>query len=40
MKSRPRDEAMAEQLRADPHYAAELLADVLNNFNPVELAIL
>ncbi|WP_414156423.1 hypothetical protein [Pseudomonas sp. BNK-30] len=31
---------MSEQLRADPAYAAELLADVLREGNPAELAIL
>ena len=40
MKDRPHSEAMSEQLRADPAYAAELLADVLREGNPAELAIL
>jgi len=31
---------MSEQLRADPAYAAELLADVLREGSQVELAIL
>lgn len=40
MKDRPHSEAMSEQLRADPAYAAELLADVLRKGSPAELAIL
>ncbi|TBU72473.1 transcriptional regulator [Pseudomonas daroniae] len=40
MKGRPHDEAMAEQLYADPVYAAELLAEVRRNGDPAELAIL
>lgn len=40
MKDRPHSEAMSEQLRADPAYAAELLADVLREGCPAELAIL
>lgn len=40
MKDRPHSEAMSEQLRADPSYAAELLADVLREGSPAELAIL
>ena len=40
MRDRPHSEAMSEQLRADPAYAAELLADVLREGNPAELAIL
>lgn len=40
MKCRPHDEAMAEQFRADPDYAAELLIDVRRNGDSEELAIL
>lgn len=40
MKDRPHSEAMCEQLCADPAYAAELLADVLREGSPEELAIL
>lgn len=40
MRDRPHSEAMPEQLRADPAYAAELLADVLRVGSPAELAIL
>lgn len=40
MRDRPHSEAMSEQLRADPAYAAELLADVLREGSPAELAIL
>lgn len=40
MKDRSHSEAMSEQLRADPAYAAELLADVLREGSPAELDIL
>ncbi|HBL7680196.1 TPA: hypothetical protein LTB47_002726 [Escherichia coli] len=40
MKDRPHRDAMAEQFRADPTYAAELLAEVRRDGNPDELAIL
>lgn len=40
MRDRPHSEAMSEQFRADPEYAAELLADVVREGNPAELAIL
>ena len=40
MRDRPHSEATSEQLRADPAYAAELLADVLREGSPAELAIL
>lgn len=40
MKGRPHDEAMAEQFRADPDYAAKLLIDVRCNGDAAELAIL
>ncbi|HDS4676816.1 TPA: addiction module antidote protein [Enterobacter ludwigii] len=40
MKDRPHSEAMAEHFRADPTYAAELVADVRRDGNPAELAIL
>ncbi len=40
MKDRPHSEAMSEQLRADPAYAAELFADVLREGRPAELVIL
>ncbi|CAM6958899.1 hypothetical protein ACKWPO_15355 [Escherichia coli] len=40
MKDRPHREAMAEYFRADPTYAAELLAEVRRDGNPNELAIL
>ncbi|MGX5218521.1 transcriptional regulator [Pseudomonas segetis] len=40
MKGRPHDEAMAEQFRADPDYAAELLIEVRRNGDSAELAIL
>ncbi|MDQ9613164.1 addiction module antidote protein, partial [Serratia marcescens] len=39
-KDRSHDEAMAEHFRADPAYAAELLAEVRRNGDPAELAIL
>ncbi|MDH0809844.1 addiction module antidote protein [Klebsiella grimontii] len=40
MKDRAHDTAMAEHFRADPTYAAELLAEVRRNGDPAELAIL
>lgn len=40
MKDRSHDTAMAEHFRADPTYAAELLAEVRRNGDPAELAIL
>jgi DNA-binding phage protein len=40
MKSRPHDEAMAEQFHADPDYAAELLIEVRRSGDSAELAIL
>lgn len=40
MKDRPHDEAMAEQLRANPSYAAELLNEVSRHGDLAELAIL
>ncbi|ENZ7689908.1 MULTISPECIES: addiction module antidote protein [Pseudomonadota] len=40
MKDRPHSEAMAEHFRADPTYAAELLAEVRRDGDPAELAIL
>ncbi|HHS7237433.1 TPA: addiction module antidote protein [Salmonella enterica] len=40
MKDRSHDTAMAEYFRADPTYAAELLAEVRRDGNPAELAIL
>lgn len=40
MKDRPHSEAMSEQLRADPAYAAVLLATVLREGSLAELAIL
>ncbi|EOG7726784.1 addiction module antidote protein [Klebsiella pneumoniae] len=40
MKDRSHDTVMAECFRADPHYAAELLAEVRREGNPAELAIL
>jgi len=40
MRDRSHDEAMSEYLRADSAYAAELLADVLREGSPAELAIL
>lgn len=40
MRDRPYSEGMSEQLRADPAYAAVLLADVLREGSPAELAIL
>jgi len=40
MRDRSHDEAMSEQLSADPAYAAELFADVLHEDNPAEMDIL
>lgn len=40
MRDRAHTEAMSEKLRADPAYAAELLADVLREGSPAELVIL
>lgn len=40
MRDRPHSEAMSEAFRADPSYADELLADVLREGSPAELAIL
>ena len=40
MKDRSHDTAMAECFRADPLYAAELLAEVRRKGSPAELAIL
>ena len=40
MKGRSNDEAMAELFRADPPYAAELLAEVIRDRDAEELAIL
>ncbi|EOD4814571.1 hypothetical protein FR965_26950 [Serratia marcescens] len=40
MKDRPHRESMAEYFRADPSYAAELLAEVRRDGDPDELAIL
>ncbi|HEM7566211.1 TPA: addiction module antidote protein [Serratia marcescens] len=40
MKDRPHDTAMAEHFRADPTYAAELLAEVRRDGNSAELTIL
>ncbi len=40
MRDRSHDEAMSEQLSADPAYAAELLADVIRKGDPAELVIL
>ncbi|AOL21941.1 hypothetical protein MOU_20605 [Xanthomonas citri pv. malvacearum str. GSPB1386] len=40
MKDRSRDQAMAEQFRADPTYAAELLAEVRRDGDPAELRVL
>ncbi|MNF28515.1 hypothetical protein D3C76_433040 [compost metagenome] len=40
MKDRSHDEVMAEHLRADPTYAAELLAEVCREGDLAELAIL
>ncbi|MBW9239325.1 MULTISPECIES: hypothetical protein [Pseudomonas] len=40
MKDRPHGQAMAEYFRADPAYAAELLAEVCSDGDQDELAIL
>lgn len=40
MKDRSHDTAMAEHFRADPTYAAELLAEVRRDGIPAEVAIL
>ncbi|MEE3523067.1 transcriptional regulator [Pseudomonas aeruginosa] len=40
MKDRPHDDAMTEQLRANPSYAAELLNEVIRHGDLAELAIL
>ncbi|WP_368746240.1 addiction module antidote protein [Klebsiella aerogenes] len=40
MKDRSHDTAMAEHFRADPTYAAELLAEIRRDGTPAELAIL
>ena len=40
MRDRPHTDAMSEQLRADPAYAAELLADVLREGSLAELVVL
>lgn len=40
MKDRSHDEAMAELFKADPPYAAELLAEVIRGGDADELAIL
>lgn len=40
MKDRSHDTAMAEHFRADPTYAAELLAEVRRDGTPAEVAIL
>lgn len=40
MKDRSHDEAMSELFRADPVYAAELLAKVVRDGDAEELAIL
>lgn len=40
MKGRSHDEAMAEQFRADPDYAAVLLIEVRRSGDSAELAIL
>ena len=40
MKSRTHDQFMAEQINADPHYAAELLSEVRRNGDAAEVAIL
>ncbi|ASC96099.1 addiction module antidote protein [Pseudomonas aeruginosa] len=40
MKDRSHDTAMAEHFRADPAYAAELLAEVRRDGIPAEVAIL
>lgn len=40
MRDRSHSEAMSQLFRADPAYAAELLADIRRNGSPAELAIL
>ncbi|AWO80392.1 MULTISPECIES: addiction module antidote protein [Enterobacterales] len=40
MKDRSHDTAMAEHFRANPTYAAELLAEVRRDGTPAEVAIL
>jgi len=40
MRDRSHDEAMSEQFRADPGYAAELFVEVRRNGSVAELAIL
>ncbi|MBC2680035.1 hypothetical protein SAMN05216593_103267 [Pseudomonas asturiensis] len=40
MKDRSHDEAMAELFRADPAYAAELLAELVRDGDAEELVIL
>ncbi len=40
MRDRSHDDAMSEQFGKDPAYAAELLADVIREGTPAELAIL
>lgn len=40
MKDRSHDEAMTEHFRADPTYAAKLIAEVRRNGGLAELAIL
>lgn len=40
MRDRSHDEAMSEQLIAEPAYTAELLADVIRDGSPAELIIL
>lgn len=40
MRDRLHDEAMSEQLIAEPAYTAELLADVIRDGSPAELIIL
>ncbi|WP_122221543.1 hypothetical protein [Pseudomonas syringae group genomosp. 3] len=39
MKDKPHDEAMVDYFRAEPSYAAELLAQVCNDGNQAEVAI-
>ncbi len=40
MRDRLHNEAMSELFRADPAYVVELLADVIRDGSPAELAIL
>lgn len=40
MRDRSHDEVMSEQLKTEPAYTAELIADVLRNGSPAELDIL